>query len=129
MSKVIGIDLGTTNSCVAVMEHGDPLVIPNDEGSRTTPSVVAFTRVGDRLVGQIARRQAVTNATRTVSVAKRLIGRRFDDPEVQKSLNLVSYAIERADNGDAWVKVDGKNWSPQQISAIVLEKMKAVSEA
>jgi molecular chaperone DnaK len=129
MSKVIGIDLGTTNSCVAVMEHGDPLVIPNDEGSRTTASVVAFTRDGDRLVGQIARRQAVTNAARTVSVAKRLIGRRFDDAEVQKSLDTVSYTIERADNGDAWVKVDGKSWSPQQVSAIVLEKMKTIAEA
>ncbi|MES2639850.1 MAG: molecular chaperone DnaK [Myxococcota bacterium] len=129
MSKVIGIDLGTTNSCVAVLEHGDPLVIPNDEGSRTTPSVVAFTRDGDRLVGQIARRQAVTNAPRTVSVAKRLIGRRYDDAEVQKSLDLVNYTIERADNGDAWVRVDGKAWSPQQISAIILEKMKSIAEA
>jgi molecular chaperone DnaK len=129
MSKVIGIDLGTTNSCVAVLEHGDPLVIPNDEGSRTTPSVVAFTRDGDRLVGQIARRQAVTNAPRTVSVAKRLIGRRYDDAEVQKSLDMVNYTIERADNGDAWVRVDGKAWSPQQISAIILEKMKSIAEA
>ncbi len=129
MSKVIGIDLGTTNSCVAVLEHGDPLVIPNDEGSRTTPSVVAFTRDGDRLVGQIARRQAVTNAPRTVSVAKRLIGRRFEDDEVQRSLDLVSYEVHRADNGDAWIRVDGKSWSPQQISAIVLEKMKSVAEA
>ncbi len=129
MSKVIGIDLGTTNSCVAILEHGDPLVIPNDEGSRTTPSVVAFTREGDRLVGQIARRQAVTNASRTVSVAKRLIGRRFEDDEVQKSMGSTSYTIERAANGDAWVKVDGKSWSPQQISAIVLEKMKSVAEA
>ncbi|MDP2312451.1 MAG: molecular chaperone DnaK [Pseudomonadota bacterium] len=129
MSKVIGIDLGTTNSCVSVLEHGEPLVIPNDEGSRTTPSVVAFTREGDRLVGQIARRQAVTNASRTVSVAKRLIGRRYDDDEVQKSLDLVSYTIDRADNGDAWIQVDGKSWSPQQISAIVLEKMKAIAEA
>jgi molecular chaperone DnaK len=128
MSKVIGIDLGTTNSCVAVMEHGDPLVIPNDEGSRTTPSVVAFTRDGDRLVGQIARRQAVTNAQRTVSVAKRLIGRRYDDSEVQRSKELVSYRIVAADNGDAWIDVDGKQWSPQQISAVVLEKMKAVAE-
>ena len=89
MAKVIGIDLGTTNSCVAVMEHGDPLVIPNDEGSRTTPSVVAFTREGDRLVGQIARRQAVTNAQRTVSVAKRLIGRRFEDDELLRFATLI----------------------------------------
>ena len=129
MSKVIGIDLGTTNSCVAVMEHGDPLVIPNDEGSRTTPSVVAFTRDGDRLVGQIARRQAVTNAQRTVSVAKRLIGRRYDDSEVQRSKELVSYRIVAADNGDAWIDVDGKQWSPQQISAVVLEKMKEIGRA
>ncbi len=128
MAKVIGIDLGTTNSCVAVLEHGDPLVIPNDEGSRTTPSVVAFTKDGDRLVGQIARRQAVTNTTRTVSVAKRLIGRRYEDEEVTRSLGLVSYEIHRADNGDAWVRVDGKSWSPQQISAIVLEKMKSIAE-
>jgi molecular chaperone DnaK len=128
MAKVIGIDLGTTNSCVAVMEHGDPLVIPNDEGSRTTPSIVAFTRDGDRLVGQIARRQAVTNAQRTVSVAKRLIGRRFEDDEVQRSKGLVAYTVQRADNGDAWIAVDGKAWSPQQISAIVLEKMKSIAE-
>ena len=128
MAKVIGIDLGTTNSCVAVLEHGDPLVIPNDEGSRTTPSVVAFTKDGDRLVGQIARRQAVTNTTRTVSVAKRLIGRRYEDEEVTRSLDLVAYEIHRADNGDAWVRVDGKSWSPQQISAIVLEKMKSIAE-
>jgi molecular chaperone DnaK len=128
MSKVIGIDLGTTNSCVAVLEHGEPLVIPNDEGGRTTPSVVAFTRDGDRLVGQIARRQAVTNAQRTVSAAKRLIGRRFDDAEVQRSLDLVSYAVRRADNGDAWIQLDDKSWSPPQISAIVLEKMKTIAE-
>ncbi|MDP2310366.1 MAG: molecular chaperone DnaK [Pseudomonadota bacterium] len=129
MSKVIGIDLGTTNSCVAVLEHGEPLVIPNDEGSRTTPSVVAFTRDGDRLVGQIARRQAVTNAPRTVSVAKRLIGRKYDDAEVQKSIDQVNYTIERAENGDAWVRIDGRSWSPQQISAIILEKMKSIAEA
>ncbi|MFN7143991.1 MAG: molecular chaperone DnaK [Myxococcota bacterium] len=129
MAKVIGIDLGTTNSCVAVLEHGDPLVVPNDEGSRTTPSVVAFTADGDRLVGQIARRQAVTNAVRTVSVAKRLIGRRFDDEEVQRSLGLVPYRVQRADNGDAWIAIDGKVWSPQQISAIVLEKMKSIAES
>ncbi|MFZ5478489.1 MAG: molecular chaperone DnaK [Myxococcota bacterium] len=129
MGKVIGIDLGTTNSCVAVMEHGEPLVIPNDEGSRTTPSVVAFTKDGDRLVGQIARRQAVTNAQRTVSVAKRLIGRRFEDEEVQRTRQMVAYDIARADNGDAWVKVGDKSWSPPQISAIVLEKMKTIAES
>src|SRR4051812_9635121 len=129
MPKVIGIDLGTTNSCVAVMEHGEPLVIPNDEGSRTTPSVVAFTRDGDRLVGQIARRQAVTNASRTVSVAKRLIGRRYEDDEVQRTRSLAAYAITRADNGDAWVRIGEKELSPPQISAIVLDKMKSAAEA
>ncbi len=129
MGKVIGIDLGTTNSCVAVMEQGEPLVIPNDEGSRTTPSVVAFARDGERLVGQVARRQAVTNATRTISVAKRLIGRRFEDDEVQRAKGLVAYEIAASDNGDAWVRVDGKDWSPPQISAIVLDKLKSVAEA
>ncbi|HNH49859.1 MAG TPA: Hsp70 family protein, partial [Myxococcota bacterium] len=128
MPKVIGIDLGTTNSCVAVMEHGDPLVIPNDEGSRTTPSVVGFTKDGERLVGQIARRQAVTNPERTIYVAKRLIGRRYDDPEVQRTSAMVAYPIEEAPNGDAWVKVGKDLWSPPQLSAVVLEKMKAVAE-
>ena len=129
MSKVIGIDLGTTNSCVAILEHGEPLVIPNDEGTRTTPSVVAFTKDGDRLVGQIARRQAVTNGDRTVGAAKRLIGRRFDDVEVQRTSKLVSYKVVQADNGDAWIRIGNKDWSPQQISAIILEKMKTVAEA
>jgi molecular chaperone DnaK len=128
MPKVIGIDLGTTNSCVAVMEHGDPLVIPNDEGSRTTPSIVAFTQSGDRLVGQIARRQAVTNPERTVYVTKRLIGRRFGDEEVSRTLSMVPYRIVEADNGDAWIEVDKKGWSPPQISAVVLDKMKQIAE-
>ncbi len=129
MSKVIGIDLGTTNSCVAVVEGGDPLVIPNDEGSRTTPSVVAFGKDNERLVGQIARRQAVTNATRTISVAKRLIGRRFSDAEVQASLDVVGYTIKEADNGDAWIRVDSRDYSPSQISAMVLDRMRTVAEA
>jgi molecular chaperone DnaK len=128
MPKVIGIDLGTTNSCVAVMEHGDPLVIPNDEGSRTTPSVVGFAKDGERLVGQIARRQAVTNPERTIYVAKRLIGRRYDDPEVQRTAAMVAYPIQEAPNGDAWVQVGKDLWSPPQLSAVVLEKMKSVAE-
>ena len=128
MEYVIGIDLGTTNSCVSIMEHGDPLVIPNDEGSRTTPSVVAF-KDGDRLVGQVARRQAVTNPRRTIYVAKRLIGRRFEDEEVARTKSMVPYDIAEADNGDAWIEADGQRWSPQQISAIILEKMKATAEA
>ncbi|MCP4809251.1 MAG: molecular chaperone DnaK [Proteobacteria bacterium] len=129
MSKVIGIDLGTTNSCVAVMEDGEPLVIPNEEGSRTTPSVVAFTREGERLVGQVARRQAVTNPERTFFAVKRLIGRRFEDESIARSAALVPYTISEAENGDAWVSTGDKNLSPPQISAIVLEKMKATAEA
>ncbi len=129
MSKVIGIDLGTTNSCVAVMEAGDPLVIPNDEGSRTTPSVVAFGKDNERLVGQIARRQAVTNGNKTIAVAKRLIGRRFIEDEVQTTVKHVGYKIVEADNGDAWVRVDNRDYSPAQISAMVLERMKSIAEA
>jgi molecular chaperone DnaK len=128
-SRAIGIDLGTTNSCVSIIEHGDPLVIPNDEGSRTTPSVVAFTSDGNRLVGQIARRQAVTNPTRTLFAVKRLIGCRYDDPGVQRSAGLVPYDIVEADNGDAWVAVGDERHSPPQISAMVLEKMKSIAEA
>ena len=128
-SRAIGIDLGTTNSCVSIIEHGDPLVIPNDEGSRTTPSVVAFTSDGGRLVGQIARRQAVTNPDRTLFAVKRLIGRKFEDEATQRTAGLVPYDIVAADNGDAWVKVNGVAYSPPQISAIVLEKMKAIAEA
>ena len=112
MPRAIGIDLGTTNSCVAIIEHGEPTVIPNDEGSRTTPSVVAFTDNGERLVGQIARRQAVTNPERTLYAVKRLIGRRFAHEAVQHARELVPYDITEADNGDAWVRVDGKSYAP-----------------
>ncbi len=128
MGKVIGIDLGTTNSCVAVMEGGDAVVIPNSEGSRTTPSMVAFTEGGERLVGQIAKRQAITNPESTVYVVKRLIGRKFQDREVQRSASLVPYRIVAADNGDAWVDVKGKAYSPAEISAMVLAKMKQTAE-
>ena len=128
MSKVIGIDLGTTNSCVAIMEGGDPTVITNSEGSRITPSVVAFAENGERLVGQIARRQAVTNPENTVFAIKRLIGRKFDDPEVQKAAKILPYKVVRADNGDAWVECRGKKYSPAEISAFVLQKMKQTAE-
>ncbi len=129
MSKVIGIDLGTTNSCVAVMEGSTPKVIENAEGARTTPSIVAFTDDGERLVGQPAKRQAVTNPEKTFFAVKRLIGRRYDDPMVEKDKKLVPYTIVRASNGDAWVS-DGKNqYSPSQISAFILQKMKETAEA
>ena len=128
MSKVIGIDLGTTNSCVAIMESGDPVVIANAEGSRTTPSVVAFTDSGERLVGQIARRQAITNPENTIFAVKRLIGRRYEDPMVQKAMKVLPYKIVRADNGDAWVEIRGKRYSAQEISAFVLQKMKQTAE-
>jgi molecular chaperone DnaK len=127
MGKVIGIDLGTTNSCVAVMEGGDVVVIPNAEGSRTTPSMVAFTG-SERLVGQIAKRQAVTNPESTVYAVKRLIGRKFEDGEVKRQAGLVPYRIVPADNGDAWVQVQAKPWSPAEMSAIVLSKMKQTAE-
>jgi molecular chaperone DnaK len=129
MAKVIGIDLGTTNSCVAVMDGKNPRVIENSEGARTTPSVVAFTDDGERLVGQPAKRQAVTNPERTIFAVKRLIGRRFDDPIVEKDKKLVPYKIVRGPNGDAWVEVDGKQYSPSQISAFILQKMKETAEA
>jgi len=129
MSKVIGIDLGTTNSCVAIMEGKDVKVLENAEGARTTPSMVAFAKNGERLVGQSAKRQAVTNPTNTLYAVKRLIGRRFDDPMVKKDISLVPYTITRADNGDAWVDVDGKKFAPQQISANILTKMKETAEA
>jgi molecular chaperone DnaK len=129
MAKVIGIDLGTTNSCVAVMEGMTPKVIENAEGMRTTPSIVAFTDEGERLVGQPAKRQAVTNPERTIFAVKRLIGRRYDDPMVEKDKKLVPYKIARASNGDAWVEVEGKTYSPSQISAFILQKMKETAEA
>ncbi|WP_371348488.1 molecular chaperone DnaK [Ancylobacter sp. IITR112] len=129
MSKVIGIDLGTTNSCVAVMEGTSPKVIENAEGARTTPSIVAFTEDGERLVGQPAKRQAVTNPERTFFAVKRLIGRRYEDPMVEKDKKLVPYQIVRADNGDAWLESDGKKYSPSQISAFTLQKMKETAEA
>jgi molecular chaperone DnaK len=130
MAKVIGIDLGTTNSCVAVMEGSAPKVIENAEGARTTPSVVAFTGDGERLVGQPAKRQAVTNPEHTYFAIKRLIGRRFDDPMTQKDMAMVPYKIIRADNGDAWVQGrDGKRYSPSEISAFILQKMKETAES
>ncbi len=129
MGKVIGIDLGTTNSCVAVMEGTQPKVIENSEGARTTPSIVAFTDDGERLVGQPAKRQAVTNPERTFFAIKRLIGRTYDDPMTQKDKGLVPYKIVRGDNGDAWVEADGKKYSPSQISAFTLQKMKETAEA
>jgi molecular chaperone DnaK len=129
MAKVIGIDLGTTNSCVAVMEGKSAKVIENAEGMRTTPSIVAFTDEGERLVGQPAKRQAVTNPERTIFAVKRLIGRRWDDPMVEKDKGLVPYKIVKAPNGDAWVEVDNKKYSPSQISAFILQKMKETAEA
>ncbi len=128
MAKVIGIDLGTTNSCVAIMETGDPNVLANAEGSRTTPSVVAFTDSGERLVGQIARRQAITNPENTIFAVKRLIGRRSDDPMVQKAAKVLPYKVVRNDNGDAWVEIRGKQYSPAEISAFILQKMKQTAE-
>ncbi|HEY4893984.1 MAG TPA: Hsp70 family protein, partial [Reyranella sp.] len=129
MAKVIGIDLGTTNSCVAVMEGGDTKVIENSEGARTTPSMVAFTDSGERLVGQAAKRQAVTNPMKTLYSVKRLIGRRFDDPMVAKEMSLVPFKIVKASNGDAWVEVNGQQYSPSQISAFILGKMKETAES
>jgi molecular chaperone DnaK len=127
--KVIGIDLGTTNSCVAVMEGRDTRVIENAEGARTTPSMVAFSESGERLVGQSAKRQAVTNPTNTLYAVKRLIGRRYDDPLVAKDKGMVPYSIVRADSGDAWVQARGEKYSPSQISAFILGKMKETAEA
>jgi len=129
MAKVIGIDLGTTNSCVAVMEGGKPKVIENVEGARTTPSTVAFTKDGERLIGQPAKRQAVTNPDNTIFAVKRLIGRRFDDPITKKDTELVPYKIVKGQNGDAWVQASGKDYSPSQISAFILQKMKETAEA
>jgi molecular chaperone DnaK len=128
MGKIIGIDLGTTNSCVAIMEGGKPRVVENSEGDRTTPSIVAFTKDGEVLVGQAAKRQAVTNPQNTLFAIKRLIGRRFEEDVVQRDMNLVSYKIVRADNGDAWVEASGKKMAPPEVSARVLMKMKKTAE-
>ena len=128
MGKVIGIDLGTTNSCVSIMEGGEPKVIANAEGSRTTPSIVAFTEKGERLVGQLAKRQSITNPRKTLYSIKRLIGRKYEATEVFKMKSIVPFEIMKASNGDAWVKIDGKEYSPQQISAMVLQKMKETAE-
>jgi len=129
MGKVIGIDLGTTNSCVSVMEGGTPRVIENAEGARTTPSIVAFAKDGERLIGQPAKRQAVTNPENTIFAVKRLIGRRFDDPLTKKDMGLVPYTIAKGKNGDAWVTAGGSDYSPSQISAFTLQKMKETAEA
>ena len=128
MAKVIGIDLGTTNSCVAIMEGGKPRVIENSEGDRTTPSIVAFTKDNEVLVGQPAKRQAVTNPQNTLFAIKRLIGRKFEDEVVRRDANMVPYKIARADNGDAWIEVQGKKMAPQEISARILMKMKKTAE-
>src|ERR1700754_2973973 len=129
MAKVIGIDLGTTNSCVAVMDGKDAKVIENAEGARTTPSMVAFSDDGERLVGQPAKRQAVTNPTNTLFAVKRLIGRRYEDPTVEKDKSLVPFNIVKGDNGDAWVEANGKGYSPAQVSAMILQKMKETAES
>jgi molecular chaperone DnaK len=129
MAKVIGIDLGTTNSCVAVMDGGKPKVIENAEGARTTPSIVAFTKDGERLIGQPAKRQAVTNPDNTLFAIKRLIGRRFDDPMTKKDMGLVPYDIVKGKNGDAWVEAGGEEYSPSQVSAFILQKMKETAES
>ena len=128
MGKIIGIDLGTTNSCVAVMEGGDPIVIANAEGSRTTPSMVAFSDKGERLVGQIAKRQAITNPDNTIFAVKRLIGRKFESPEVQKDLSVLPYKVIKASNGDAELEARGKGYSPAEISSMILQKMKQTAE-
>ena len=129
MGKVIGIDLGTTNSCLAVMEGSNPKVVENAEGNRTTPSIVAYTQDDELLIGQPAKRQAITNPENTFYAVKRLIGRRFQDAEVKKDMSLVSYQIVEADNGDAWVESRGKKMAPAQISAEVLRKLKETAEA
>lgn len=128
MAKVIGIDLGTTNSCVAIMEGSDPTVLTNSEGGRTTPSVAAFSDSGERLVGQIAKRQAITNPENTISAVKRLIGRRYDDAMVQKAMKILPYKIVSSDNGDGWVESKGKQYSPAEISGFILQKMKQTAE-
>src|SRR2546422_11510070 len=128
MGKVIGIDLGTTNSCVAIMSGGDPVVIANAEGNRTTPSVVGFTEKGERLVGQIAKRQAITNPENTVYSIKRLIGRKYDSKEVREALKRLPYKVVSAPNGDAHVEIRGKRYSPAEVSAMILQKMKQSEE-
>ncbi len=128
MPKVIGIDLGTTNSCVAVMEGGEPVVIANSEGSRTTPSVVAVADSGELLVGQIAKRQGITNPANTLFAIKRLMGRRYDEPEVQKALKVLPYNVVKHEDGAAWVEVRGKRYSPPEISAYILQKMRQTAE-
>src|SRR5581483_6681524 len=129
MARAIGIDLGTTNSCMAVMEGGEPVVIPSAEGGRTTPSVVAISKNGERLVGQVAKRQGVTNPENTIFSIKRLMGRRFDDPEVQRDLKILPYKIDAADNGDARVTMGDRPYAPPEISAMILQKLKADAEA
>jgi len=128
MGKIIGIDLGTTNSCVAVMDGKEPKVLANAEGERTTPSMVAFTEGDEKLVGQPAKRQAVTNPKNTLFAIKRLIGRGHSDPVVKKDQDMVPYKIVKSDSGDAWVEVDGKKYSPSQVSAYILQKMKETAE-
>src|SRR5438552_17251058 len=129
MAKVLGIDLGTTNSVMAVIEGGEPTVLENSEGSRLTPSVVAITKSGERLVGQVAKRQAVTNPENTVFSVKRLMGRRYDDPEVQRTIKSVPYKITRAANGDVRVVMGGREYSTPEISPMILQKLKADDEA
>jgi molecular chaperone DnaK len=128
VAKVIGIDLGTTNSCVAVMEGGAPQVIPNQEGARTTPSIVGFTAKGERLVGQIAKRQALTNPKNTVFAVKRLIGRKFNSPEVETARRFLPYVLTESPNGDVHIQIDDKIYSPPEISAFILQKLKAAAE-
>ncbi|MGH9389467.1 MAG: Hsp70 family protein, partial [Vicinamibacteria bacterium] len=128
MGRVVGIDLGTTNSCVAILEAGQPRVIPAKDGSRTTPSIVAFTPKSERLVGQIAKRQAVTNPQNTLYAVKRLIGRKFESPEAKRARSFVSYELTEAPNGDVRIRVQGKDYSPSEISAIVLARLKEMAE-
>src|SRR5437667_5727799 len=128
MGKIIGIDLGTTNCCVAVLEGGTVQIVPNKEGGRTTPSVVGFTNKGERLVGQIAKRQAITNAQNTVYAVKRLIGRKYNSPEVQRAKDTCPYEITEAPNGDARVRIQGRDYSPPEISAIILQRLKSAAE-
>src|SRR5713101_4319492 len=129
MAKTIGIDLGTTNSCVAVMEGGEPKVIPNEEGGRTTPSVVGFTKTGERLVGQVAKRQGITNPENTIFSIKRFMGRKFQEPDVQRDTVLVPYKLSEAPNGDVRVRMGEKDHSPPEVSAMILQKLKADAEA